>query len=103
SGTSTLGSSPNSDRASSSSRTSRRAKSSGSGRSKKASQDSDTEPVPSQFLPPTSGRPISDDASSSLLLPTPTASSYGSNQGGANGRTGVVRLSLASMARAGLF
>lgn len=33
------------------------------------------------------------------LLPTPSASSYGSNQGGAAGRTGPVRHSLESMAR----
>lgn len=34
-------------------------------------------------------------------LPTPTASSYGTNQGGAAGRVGPVRHSLASMARHG--
>jgi len=34
-----------------------------------------------------------------ILLPTPTASSYGSNQGGAAGRVGPVRHSLESMAR----
>lgn len=36
------------------------------------------------------------------LLPTPTASSYGSNRGGAAGRVGKVRYSLDSMARQGL-
>lgn len=36
------------------------------------------------------------------LLPTPAATSYGSNQGGAAGRTGPVRHSLESMARGGL-
>jgi site-specific DNA-cytosine methylase len=35
------------------------------------------------------------------LLPTPSASSYGSNQGGAAGRVGQVRHSLESMARHG--
>lgn len=38
----------------------------------------------------------------SSLLPTPTASSYGSNQGGAAGRVGKVRYSLEQMARRGL-
>lgn len=33
------------------------------------------------------------------LLPTPTAQSYGTNQGGAAGRTGQVRESLSTMAR----
>lgn len=37
------------------------------------------------------------------LLPTPSASSYGSNQGGAAGRTGPTRHSLQSMARHGLW
>lgn len=36
------------------------------------------------------------------LLPTPAAQSYGSNQGGAAGRTGKVRPSLEAMARTGL-
>jgi hypothetical protein len=35
------------------------------------------------------------------LLPTPTATSYGSNKGGAAGRKGIARLSLESMARNG--
>lgn len=35
-------------------------------------------------------------------MPTPSASSYGSNQGGAAGRTGKVRHSLQSMAKMGL-
>lgn len=38
----------------------------------------------------------------SSLLPTPAASSYGSNQGGVAGRSGKVRHSLESMARQGL-
>lgn len=37
----------------------------------------------------------------SSLLPTPTASTYGSNQGGASGRTGQIRMSLATLARTG--
>lgn len=40
-------------------------------------------------------------ASESGLLPTPTATSYGSNRGGAAGRVGKVRHSLESMARQG--
>ncbi len=102
SGTSSPESSPSSDLDSSSSKTSRAARSSGSQRSKKTSQLSDTEPVPTRFLPMTSGLPISEGESLSWLLPTPTASSYGSNQGGANGRTGAVRLSLQAMAAKGL-
>jgi len=38
----------------------------------------------------------------SSLLPTPSASSYGSNRGGAAGRTGKTRYSLQTMARKGL-
>jgi DNA (cytosine-5)-methyltransferase 1 len=37
------------------------------------------------------------------LLPTPTATSYGTNQGGAMGRTGKVRPSLQTMARHNLW
>lgn len=37
------------------------------------------------------------------LLPTPSASNYGTNQGGAAGRVGVVRESLDTMARKGRF
>ncbi len=37
------------------------------------------------------------------LLPTPTATNYGSNQGGAAGRTGPIRHSLQSMAKNGLW
>lgn len=47
-------------------------------------------------------RRISAGASSSLL-PTPSASSYGTNQGGSAGRTGPVRPSLDTMARHGLW
>ena len=40
---------------------------------------------------------------SGSLLPTPTASSYGTNQGGGMGRTGKVRPSLQTMARKNLW
>ena len=43
------------------------------------------------------------DATASGLLPTPTAVSYGSNQGGGMGRVGPVRHSLDSMARNNLW
>lgn len=41
--------------------------------------------------------PITSESECGSLLPTPSASSYGSNRGGAAGRTGDVRPSLASM------
>ena len=47
-------------------------------------------------------RRISGGGSSSLL-PTPTASSYGTNPGGQAGRVGKVRPSLETMARHGLW
>lgn len=40
--------------------------------------------------------------SCAAMLPTPTATSYGSNQGGAAGRVGKVRYSLSAMAQKGL-
>ena len=43
------------------------------------------------------------NANESSYLPTPSATSYGSNQGGAAGRTGKVRHSLESMARHNLW
>lgn len=43
-----------------------------------------------------------EDAAMAYLLPTPTANSYGSNQGGAAGRVGPVRHSLESMAKLNL-
>jgi hypothetical protein len=49
----------------------------------------------------TSERPI--EGTGFGWLPTPSACSYGSNQGGAAGRTGKVRHSLESMARKDLF
>lgn len=52
-------------------------------------------------LPPLVHRTFVGDLSS--LLPTPSASSYGTNQGGAAGRVGKVRPSLATMARHGLW
>lgn len=45
-------------------------------------------------------RTVADESS---LLPTPTASNYGSNKGGAAGRNGRTRLSLNSMATMGAF
>jgi len=41
---------------------------------------------------------LTSEIESGSLLPTPTASSYGSNQGGSAGRVGPVRLSLQTMA-----
>jgi len=49
-----------------------------------------------------SARPIGESDCSSLL-PTPSAVSYGSNKGGAAGRTGQERHSLESMARKALW
>lgn len=43
-----------------------------------------------------------DAIGSGSLLPTPTAQTYGSNRGGAMGRTGKVRYSLETMARRGM-
>lgn len=43
-----------------------------------------------------------EETGSGSLLPTPTAQTYGSNQGGGMGRTGKVRYSLESMARRGM-
>ncbi len=52
--------------------------------------------------PRTSAPPTCAEGSSSLpTYPTPSASSYGSNKGGAAGRTGEERLSLQSMATRG--
>lgn len=47
--------------------------------------------------------PLTDETASGYCLPTPTATSYGSNQGGAMGRTGPVRHSLQSMAKRDLW
>lgn len=65
-----------------------------------------TEPVPSRFLPSTSARPITADECS-CLLPTPTASNYGSSNNGCpgDGRQEYATkgtLSLRGMARRGL-
>jgi hypothetical protein len=51
---------------------------------------------------PKLAHPISVKDGSSLL-PTPAASSYGTNRGGAAGRTGKVRPSLATMAKNGMW
>lgn len=53
------------------------------------------------FERPTSGRPISEHASS--CLPTPTASTNGYNRGGGMGRVGPIRPSLWMMALTGLW
>lgn len=45
--------------------------------------------------------PVTSEKESGLL-PTPTANTYGSNQGGAQGRTGKKRYSLESMAKMGV-
>lgn len=58
-----------------------------------------TERVPSALLPPTSARRTFGGVSS--LLPTPAASNYGSNQGGAAGRVGKIRYSLRQLAKRG--
>lgn len=99
-GSTSRGSSRALGRASSSSRTSPAAHDGGCPRCGATSANSATTPPPSGFLPLTSARPTSGDESS--LLPTPSASSYGSNKGGAAGRTGKDRPSLDSMARRGL-
>lgn len=51
------------------------------------------------FLRPPSA-PLTEETES-LLLPTPAASSYGTNQGGVAGRVGPVRASLETLARLG--
>lgn len=99
-GESTSGSSARSRRASSSSKTLRVALEGGCPLCGEICTCWGTVPVPTRFLPPTSERLTSEGVSS--LLPTPTASTYGSNQGGAAGRKGAVRLSLEAMARRGL-
>lgn len=97
SGTSSL----RSGRGSSSSRTSRAGRDDGCPRCGETCTCSDTERASSRFLPPTSGPRTSGDGSS--LLPTPSASSYGTNQGGAAGRVGRVGPSLQTMAAKNLW
>lgn len=60
-----------------------------------------TEPVPFNFLPSTSARPT-DESACSWLLPTPSASSYRTNRGGAAGKVGKERASLQTLAQKGL-
>lgn len=60
----------------------------------------DTTPPPTRFLPQSSVRRTCDDGSS--LLPTLSAATYGSNRGGANGRSGPDRPSLETLAKRGL-
>jgi hypothetical protein len=93
-------------RAGSSSKTSRRARSAGCPRCGKTCTCLVTIAPPSRFLPPTSERLICEDGSSlspASMLPTPTASTYGSNMGGGAGRVGKERHSLQSMAAKGLW
>jgi hypothetical protein len=52
-------------------------------------------------LPPLGLR--TDERGYGSLLPTPSAKSYGTNQGGAMGRVGPVRPSLETMARRGIW
>lgn len=85
-GTSTDESSENCAPDSSSSRTSPPARRYGFQPLEKISADSNTESVPLRFLPSMSEPRTYGAASSSSLLPTPTASSYGSNRGGANAK-----------------
>lgn len=101
SGSNTTESLPNSARHGSSSKTSRQARASGCPMCGTDCGMSDTIRPPSRFLPSMLERPTSA-AECSSLLPTPVASNYGSNQGGANGRVGKVRLSLSTMAKRGL-
>ena len=125
SGASTAGSSKRSSRRSSSSKTSHPVRVDGCPTCGEICTCWGTEPVPTRFLPPTSGRRFNGDASSWLptltakgnllspsmqkwaahrrlrrcaMLPTLTASSYGSNMGGAAGRVGPLRPSLRSLA-----
>jgi len=59
-----------------------------------------TEPVPTRYLPAMSERRTCDGECSSLgLYPTPTATIYGTNKGGAAGRVGKERPSLETLAR----
>ncbi len=109
SGSSTCGSSASSAPAPSSSRTSRAASRGGSRSSGKGSKVSGIERVPSRYLPRTSAPPTSDGASSSsgsTLLPTPSATDYGTSNNGNPGdeRTAYAtagKMSLATMARKG--
>lgn len=122
-GSSTSESSENCGPDSALSRTSRQVQKDGCARCEGTCTLSDTQRLPSRFLPPTSAPHTSDDESSLLptltrkanllsptmqkwpagdLLPTLTAQAYGSNQGGAAGRVGEPRLSLQSMASKGL-
>lgn len=77
----------------------------GSRRSGRDSRNSDTESAPSKFLPPNAAHRTSGDACS--LLPTPTASRYGSGQNGCprDGReayAGRGKMSLWTLAARGL-
>lgn len=99
-GLSLPGSSKNSTQSGSSSKTSLLEQNDGSIKSQHTWDSSAMKRYRSQSARRISELHTFDGASS--LLPTPTASNYGSNRGGAAGRTGKVRHSLQSMARMGL-
>lgn len=106
SGSSTTESSPSFVRPGSSSKTSRQARASGCPMCGTDCGMSDTIRPQSRFLPSTSARPTSADECS-LLLPTPSASGYGSSNNGCpgDGREQYAtrgKLSLRGMARRGL-
>lgn len=82
-----------------SSKTSRQAKGAGSPLCAECLKLLATERVPSNYLPPTSGRHTSESAYLCLPWPTPTVQTYGSNQGGAAGRVGKKRLSIDALVR----
>lgn len=97
SGTNTSASSASSARASSSSRTSKAARGAGCARCGPVCKNSAITRKPWGLALQTSGPPTCGNESS--LWPTPTATQYGSNRGGAAGRTGPVRLSLDAEAK----
>ena len=106
SGSSTSESSPSSGQPGSSSRMSRQARASGCPMCGTDCGMSDTIRPPSRFLPSTLGRPTSA-AECSLLLPTPSASEYGTSNNGCpgDGRAHYAtrgKLSLRGMAKRGL-
>lgn len=101
SGTSSVASLPSLSRRASSSRTSPPVSGVGCPTCGETCTCWDTERVPCRFLPSMSARPTVE-SECSCLLPTPSASEFDSNQGGAAGRVGPVRYSLGGMARRGL-
>lgn len=107
SGASLRASSARSGRGSSSSRTSPAASADGCPRCGVTCTCSDTLRLPSRFLPSTSERPTAASACSLSLLPTPTATSYGTQNNGSpgDGREAYAtkgRASLETLARRGI-